>query len=316
MLGPGALVVFFKSETGITLNDDGDAVRLLYPDGSPADEVTYTRDPRQNVAWARVPDGGAWTEAGIPTPGGSNQADPNGPPLGTANPDTALPIASIRPWPDGAWVNISGRVTAGTIFNKRMIYIQDATGGIALYLGRGDWPTDLPLGQTVSVLGYLRRRSGELQVYVRNFWLVQYGPPDDLAPVIPLNLTTAQLGESVEGSLVTIQGRVVRLESQAMWLDDGSGATRVFFSAAAGVKRPKVKRGEVWRVTGIVIEHTLARDLAPKYRLQPRALFDVAQITNSLGAPLVETPVPTEMPTEEPTATPDEPMATPEGTTP
>jgi len=309
ILQPGAFMAFFKSTTDLALNDDGDSVRLLHPDGSIADEVTYDRDPKENVSWARVPDGGDWNPLGIPTPGGSNQADSGASaPGGLTAPDaaSAIPIGMFRPWPDGAWVNVTGRVTVPpALFGQRVIYIQDETGGVVLYLGRGDWPA-LAIGQTVSVLGYLRHRSGELQVYIRNLWHVVIGPAESLAPAVPLNLTTAQIGEATEGNLVTVQGRVTKLESQAFWLDDGSGPRRVFFSAATGLQRPKVKRGEIWRVTGMVIEHTTSRDTAAKYRLQPRFAFDVTQLTTRFGAPLVETPVPAEPPsTEEPTATPD-----------
>jgi hypothetical protein len=282
--------VFFKDTTGIALNDDGDTARLLYPDGSVADEWSYGDDPGVNVSWARVPDGGPWTRRGIPTPGGGNRAEPQPPE------PTPVPIGVYRQWNDGAWATIVGRVTVPSpLFGTREIYIQDETGGIALYLARGSWPA-LVEGQSVAVLGYLRHRTGNLEVYVRNLWPIRFGPAEDALPVTPVRVTTDQIGEATEGLLVTVMGRVAQLETGAFWVDDGSGAARAFFSAYTGLARPAVRRGETWTVTGVVVEYTTARDAAPRYRLQPRFATDVAQHTDSRGVPVPpSTPQPTEI---------------------
>jgi len=303
LLQPHQILVFFQDTTHLTLNDSGDSARLLHSDGTVADEWAYEDDPGVNVSWARIPDGGDWNDRGIPTPGGSNRAEPV-PPA-----PTPVPIGTFRQWGDGAWVTVTGRVTVpASVFSKRLIYIQDDTGGVAIYLGRGNWP-ELKVGQTVTVLGYLRHRSGLLQVYVRNLSLVVFGLENDIVPMIPVDVSTAQIGESVEGSLVHVTGKVVRLESGAFWIDDGSGPTRVFFSSTTGVRRPKVRRGETWMITGVVVEYTTVRDKEPRFRLQPRFASDVTQLTNRRGVPLLTptpelTEIPTELsPTEEPTET-------------
>ncbi len=193
------------------------------------------------------------------------------------------------------------------MFGNRVIYIQDETGGIAIYLARGNWPA-LVEGQSVTVLGYLRHRTGNLEMYIRNLWHVRFGPAEEALPVTPVRATTDQIGESTEGLLVTVTGHVSQLEADAFWIDGGSGAARAFFSAYTGLARPTVRRGETWTVIGVVVEYTTVRDSAPHYRLQPRFATDVAQRTDSRGVPVpVSTPHPTEVfveptPTEEPTA--------------
>src|SRR5688500_11854251 len=58
----------------------------------------------------------------------------------------------------------------------RTIQVQDETGGVTVYLGRDDWPP-LAVGQPLGlVLGYLRVREGNLELYVRNAWHVRPGP--------------------------------------------------------------------------------------------------------------------------------------------
>jgi hypothetical protein len=74
-LSPGEIVNFFRSETGISLSDNGDSVRLLLPDGTMVDERTYNYARELNLTWCRLPDGivelkyPCW-----PTPGDKNIA--------------------------------------------------------------------------------------------------------------------------------------------------------------------------------------------------------------------------------------------------
>ena len=128
-------------------------------------------------------------------------------------------------------------------------------------------------------------------------------------PVAPLALATGQIGEANENSLVTLAGRVVQLETQAFWIDDGTGPVRIFFSSTTGLRRPKVRRGETWAATGVVIERTTVRDSSPTFYVQPRFASDVAQLADARGLPLpTSTPLPTEvpiLPTDEPTETPE-----------
>ncbi|MCC7361857.1 MAG: lamin tail domain-containing protein [Anaerolineales bacterium] len=298
-LAAGGWLVLTPAETGVGLNDDGDTARLLRPDGTVADAVSYTNSLGAAFSLARVPDGGGWSERGLPSPGAANQA--------AALPDSRVNgISSFRGWPDGAWVTLRARVSVlPGVFSPRTIHLQDATGGVTVYLGRDDWPP-LALGQWMEVLGYLRRRSGELQLYVRNGWHVRAGPADDLAPPAPSPATTGQIGEGSEGALVTVTGRVLRLEESALWLDDGSGPARVFFAAATGLPRPAAHAGETWRVTGVVVEFTTSSAAAPNFRLQPRAAADVARIVDGVALPYVPADV------ASPTPEPPDPTATPE----
>jgi hypothetical protein len=303
VIQPGTFVAFYRSETGIALNDDGDTARLLHPDGSAVDEWSYERDPGEDVSWARFPDGASWNGRGLPTPGGSNRLLPDvGSPSGTP-----VPIGVFRQWNDGAWATLTGRVSVSApTFGRRLVYLQDETGGIAAYLARGDWPS-LAIGQSLTVFGYMRHRQGETQIYLRNTWHVHAGPAEGLVLQSPLPVLTGQIGDETEGWLVTVSGRVVRLESQAFWLDDGSGAMRVFFSTLAGWSRPRVRRGEWVTVTGVVTEATTARDTVQKFRVQPRTPADVFRAVEP-GPAMTPAPEPTEIlvepiPTEEPTAT-------------
>lgn len=70
---PRQIAHFFGSETGISLSDGGDTVRLIKPDGNIADAFTYPVVGAADRTWCRLPDGsGTWGFVCRPTPGRLN----------------------------------------------------------------------------------------------------------------------------------------------------------------------------------------------------------------------------------------------------
>lgn len=65
--------VFFRTQTKIALNDSGDTVRLLAPDGQPIDEISYLPVRAANLSFGRLPDGSDHLRYGLwPTPRQAN----------------------------------------------------------------------------------------------------------------------------------------------------------------------------------------------------------------------------------------------------
>ncbi|MCO6450734.1 MAG: lamin tail domain-containing protein, partial [Caldilineales bacterium] len=85
-------LLFFRADTGIALNNDGDSVRLLTPDGGiEADRFDYD-SARSDIPWSRSVDGaGEWVESYPASPGG-----PNLPPSPTMTP-TPSPFPTPPP---------------------------------------------------------------------------------------------------------------------------------------------------------------------------------------------------------------------------
>lgn len=72
-ISPHSYAVFFRSETHIALNDSGDSVRLLAPDGHMVDKIHYRRVRAYNLSFGRIPDGSNALAYGLwPTPGEAN----------------------------------------------------------------------------------------------------------------------------------------------------------------------------------------------------------------------------------------------------
>jgi hypothetical protein len=87
MLHAGQKVVFYGSQTRISLSDGGDTVRLMLRFGQVVDIYNYPAVKEPDQSWCRLPDGsGAWTSACRPTPGTANTASGTGTATITVNP--------------------------------------------------------------------------------------------------------------------------------------------------------------------------------------------------------------------------------------
>ena len=133
----------------------------------------------------------------------------------------------------------------------RNIYIQDATGGIMVYLRAGDYPA-LAAGDQVRVTGWTRQYHGEIELSVPNAgYLKRLGSG---SPPASVDVATGRIGETHERRLIRIAGRVVKFEPQALTLDDGTGPARIFCPAELPWRRPYVPISEFWSAQSVVCD--------------------------------------------------------------
>jgi len=314
-LDPGGHAAVFRAESGIALDNGGDSVRLIRPDGVVADSFTFAEGPGYDRSWSRRPDeAGAAAAAGageprwaadwMVTPGEPNR--PLGP--GEAHPADALgrrPRPPGRGNPDGGkgpyvgvveadWttarrmgrrtrVVVRGVVTAppGT-FGQREMYVGDAAGGIRVYLRPAD--QRLPpfrLNDPVAVIGRLSDFRGERQLALDRPGDAWWDGVAVSAP--PRPVSTGEVGEALEGALVVLGGRAVAFAGGGMTLDDGSGPVRVSVRPATGIRRPWIPRGSFVRVVGIVGQSASRAPWNDGYRVMPRFADDIALGAGRLG---------------------------------
>ncbi|MEK7278346.1 MAG: lamin tail domain-containing protein, partial [Chloroflexota bacterium] len=279
MIYPGDYWFMYTKGLGLSFNDGGDSARLLYPDGSVIDEVSWTTSMKDDRSISRNAAGtGGWEFDWQPSPGMSNRPHAVGSRFGPKPTPIVVGLRLARTFSDGAWITLIGKVTGPyPLFGSRVIYVQDESGtGLAVYLGRGTWPP-MQAGQSIQAVGYLRTRNGERELYVKNPWLFSLGEVGP--PQAPVAMSTGDIGEEAEGTLVAVSGTVVRLESNAFWIDDGSGPARIFFRSSLGFDRPKLRRGQVWSATGIVGEFTTRVSRATGYRILVRFITDIALVS-------------------------------------
>ncbi len=268
-IAPAGFVLFYKAQTGIGLNNDGDTATLFHPNGTAIDTFTYQHSPGYDESWCRLPDGGSrWHDDCFPTPWGANlEILPPGP--------LKVKIAAAKKLAFGAWIQTKGSVTAPPdVLGQRTMYIQDDTAGIMIFL-----PTDHSLflkpGDVVEVEGYLKSYFEEFEIVAlkkNGVSFVESGP----APP-PLPIETGALLEPYEGRLVMLQAPVVAFRGRStMWLDDSSGWAKVVIRGSTGIKKPFINYGTPLTVVGIVSQRSSVGDASrDDYRLFPRYQFDL-----------------------------------------
>ncbi|MEA2611851.1 MAG: uncharacterized protein QOG32_1577, partial [Chloroflexota bacterium] len=259
------------------------------PTASPSPTATATPTPARTQTPSPTP-----TATATPTPSPTQTPAPR-------------PIADARGFADDTTVAIAGVLTTalGALESGRGGFIQDASGGIALYLDAavtGSWPA----GSSVVVEGVLGSRYSQRTLRISET-SVTSGGPGAIPPAVDVQSGLA--GEAFEGLRVKVTGSVVAAPDQladglGVTIDDGSGPIRAVIGPAALAGR-SVEPGMTATVSGPLGQRDSSGTGAGGYRIQA-TLADEAALSAA-------TPTATPMPTATPTPTPT-PAATATGT--
>ncbi|HEY8818424.1 MAG TPA: lamin tail domain-containing protein, partial [Candidatus Limnocylindrales bacterium] len=235
-----------------------------------------------------------------PTPTPTPEPTPTPTPEPTPTPAPLTSIADARGLPDGATATIQGILTTalGALESGRTGFVQDASGGIALYLDApvvGFWPA----GTTVTVQGSISSRFSQRTLRIAESSIV-VGSVEKLPASIRIG--TGEAAEAFEGERVVTTGTVsgspdVLADGFGITLDDGSGPVRGVIGADALAGRT-IASGMTATVSGPLGQRDSSGTGTAGYRIQ-------ATLAGELE--LVEAtppPTPTAPPTPDPTATP------------
>lgn len=178
------------------------------------------------------------------------------------------PIAQARAGVMGDVFCVEGTVTAGTVPADNAffdtIYIEDATGGINIFPVSG---ASIEVGQKVKVTGTLDQYQGDIELRV-----IEYSVTDESKdPIEPAAMTTQQSMDGGSGGrLVKIEGMVTRMDSQNLYIDDGSGEARVFVDGYIGDGSGDASKLGKWDPAITVGDRVSAVGLASVDPLGPR----------------------------------------------
>jgi len=154
-----------------------------------------------------------------------------------------------------------------------MMYIQDETAGILIYLPK-DHTMAYSLGDKLRVEGNLKTFHEEFEIAVRDDSQVDFLEPG--LPPPPLPIATTSLLEPYEGMLVMLQGQAVRFRGRTtFWIDDGTDPASVVIRTSTGIKKPFIEPGTFMTAVGIVSQYSGANPTRYDYRLLPRYPFDL-----------------------------------------
>ena len=304
-----------RAETRINLNNTDDAVRLLKADGAEVDQIGWAQSPRRGHSLSRLPDGGAWHE-GNATPGQANKIATNNKTEAANPPDThddddkddddEPPPVRLEPTYGQAggppasiaqsklagleqWVELRAVVTAPPGLYNATIYVADpapdytvgplAGMGINVYLRNGEFPS-LAEGDRVLVRGLLRSFRGEMELQLESptqIWRLDGG-----APLQPLPIAAGEVGETLEGRLVTFTSIVTGWQGDSIFVVDPAHpeaeAIRVTVRSSLPWRRPYVQKGQRWQVTGIVSQFAREAPWNGGYRVLVRYKDDLVKL--------------------------------------
>jgi hypothetical protein len=210
--------------------------------------------------------------------------------------------------PDGARATVQGTLTAalGALEGGRTSFIQDDSGGIALYLD-AVVANPVAAGAVVLASGEVGSRYGQrtLRISESDLLLVRWA---DLPPA--LGTTTGSANEPLEGRRLDIRGTVIESPSSlsdglGLMVDDGTGPLRVIVAPDALDSLSPIA-GSTVRVLGPLGQRDSSGTGTAGYRLYatlPGELELALPTPSSSPTPSPTTP-PTPSPTPSPTATP------------
>ncbi|TAL09695.1 MAG: lamin tail domain-containing protein, partial [Chloroflexota bacterium] len=259
------------------------------------------------------------TSAPTPAPTAEPTATPSPTPTPSASPSatptsTAAPIAisAARQLPIGSSAIIEGTLTTdlGALESGRAGFVQDATGGIAIYLDAAP-AAPIPAATVVRLVGTIDERyaARTLRVTVATVEVIGAAALPDAAAG-----STGAIGEAVEGLRVSITGTTVGsattyADGLGYLVDDGSGQVRVIASSIA-LGTATVASGTTVNVIGPVGQRDSTGTGTGGYRIHATLEGEFVVVP-----PPAPTPGPTSPPSPSPSSTPTPtPLPTPAGT--
>jgi len=198
-------------------------------------------------------------------------------------------ISEVKALDRGTRVKVRGVVTAPPgIFGDDDFYVRDQTAGIKIHCSEAA-KCGLELGGEVELRGTLEESRDEYFIKLDcNEPLDILGSERD-APE-PMGAETGDIGESFEGQLVSVSGKIVETSGSTFWIDDDSGRLKIHLKDSTGIHAPQKRQGWYARVVGIVSQWGKLDNGSPNYRVMPRFDEDLEILVASKGASS-ETPV-------------------------
>ncbi len=241
-----------------------------------------------------------------PAPTPSATATPSAPPSPSASP-AVLPIGDARRLPIGTTVSLAAVVTAeaGRVGGPSLIAIQDASGGIVVRIPDG---VAAPRrGARIEVRGVLADPYGQLEVRPASgaFQPTGTGPIPEAAAA-----NAHSLGESLEGRLVTVRGRIDSRPTKStggdisFFVASTAGPVRIVADASSGLTVESVTVGATYDVTGVAGQRATRKGALDGYRVWTRGADDLRRVA-----------APSPTPTASPSGAPS-PSSSPSASTP
>ncbi len=291
VIKPGGFLVFKTAATNLTLSNQSGSLSLYDENEELIDQAEYA-EAKENKSYSLGPQGKwAWVES---TPGfvldaeawQKQAAEGEKKPVSkkSASTKTSKPVSSSA----GVIKTVTGIVTSAPgALGSQYFYLAAAQGGIQIFQSKKNFP-DVRVGDEVSATGRLHMVSGVARLTIAGANAIDILDSEKF--LAPEPITSLQLPQALNGSLVSIKGEITELKSTHLYIDDGKGEVLVYFKSGAGINSKGLHLGQVVRVNGIV-ERTNKKE-----QILPRSMEDVEVVQKSEPTKIVAKAVPADEP--------------------
>jgi DNA/RNA endonuclease YhcR with UshA esterase domain len=259
---------FKKSLTNIALNDSGDKARLFSPDNFIKSEIEYSGSKR-GESYSKFVDGWKWSLSLTPDAENIFTAETVG--LEYEAPDTIETIKAVREKSPGTQVTVIGTVSVlPGVLSSQYFYIQDDLSGIQIYCYKKDFP-NLKIGDVILVTGEVAEYYNEKRIKIASASDIVILSSRDPPP--PKVVKIDDINEELEGQIITVEGIVVSTSGDTFYIH-GSGIIKVVIRGTTNINKPKMRKGDKVRITGIVSQYK------DSYRILPLDQDDVILLSS------------------------------------
>lgn len=250
----GKHLVLKEEHLNLTLNNSGEKIKLIDPNGDTVDVFDYISTPSGISNIHKFTDKNYTRkiyQSRLSTEGTRNKF------IDISNVFYGFNMISInklRSMDLGDEYYIEGCVTVKiNMLGAKLFYIDDNTAGIQIYLSDEDMISNLTIGTKLKVLGDLKETYGELRLYVKDKYHIS--KIKGTIAVNPLLVKTGQISEQFEGRVVSVAGKIVETSGKTFYVDDGSGSVKVMIKSSTSIETPSKKKGQYAAVVGIVSQY-------------------------------------------------------------
>lgn len=265
ILSPYEYLELSEELSGITLNNSGDTISLVDPNGELVHEFAYEKT---SAGISNITYEDSVVQTKVPTPGLENTYVE----ISNCFYDAIdINIQQFKSTDSSSDTNykLTGSLTAlpGQIYTDK-IYVQDQSGGLMVRLP-DEFSSDLNIGENIQVCGYHNEYYQEDEFVISNTRSIII--LDSTSPVNPIPVES--VNESLVGSLARIEGTISENSSTAITVQTQSEEIKVKLSHLS-LEQEKSKGDQV-EILGILTRYGDNKDGSPYYRLVPRTIEDV-----------------------------------------
>lgn len=291
----GMFYVLDRPESGLALNNTGDAVRLYNDLDELADEVEYGAAMEGNSYALEA--NGKWVWTSVLTPGSENVITADNQAIKQPSDKTKksglyvkTTLEKIKEFEAGDLVEVAGTVAVlPGIFGSQYFYIVGPSGastaeasspGIQIYNYKKEFP-DLKIGDYIEARGELSTVNGEMRLKTKiadDIKLIEHRDEPS-----PEEISSDKLNDDYVGQLVKIAGEITEKKSSVIYLDDGLGEAVVQIKKNTGINSSDFNEGEAIAVAGIVSRSSSGLRILPRSASDIRRENDTGEV-QVLGA--------------------------------